>query len=61
MIASKTFSDIQWVSRLEIKLFCFILDYSEDSFSVKVKMDKMVEDLKDEIIRKAKADQPDLA
>ena len=37
----------------QIRLFCFILDYSEDSFSVKLKTDKMVEDLRDEIIRKA--------
>ncbi len=38
----------------EIRLFCFILEYSEDSFSVKIGTDKMVEDLRDEIVRKAK-------
>ena len=42
------------VSDNQIRLFCFILGRSENSFSVKVERDKMVEDLCDAIIAKAK-------
>ena len=36
-----------------IRIFCFILGYAEDSFSLEIKTNKMVEDLRDKIIRKA--------
>ncbi len=41
-------------SDIQTRLFCFILGYSEDSFSVHIETDKMVEDLKDAIIDKTK-------